>query len=128
MYQINCSSDFNNVLNSVKNCPSSRFPEYATFSKRFQSLNNFSSTLSDKLKLSEAGFFSKTRDSVQCFYCSLILSNWVNGDCPFREHAKFSNKCTFLLLSKGIHFIDDVTNSFKYKDLNYNCCNMHNCT
>jgi hypothetical protein len=71
------------------------------------------SALPDKLKLSEAGFFSKNRDSVQCFYCSLILSNWVNGDCLYREHSKFSNKCIFLLLSKGINFINEVTSSFK---------------
>lgn len=118
MYQINCTSDFNNVLNLVKNCLSSRYPEYATFSKRFQSLSNFPSALSDKLKLFEAEFFSKPRDSVQCFYCSLILSNWANGDCPFRKHAAFSNKCTFSLLNQFINFINNVTNSFKYKGLN----------
>jgi hypothetical protein len=126
IYQINCTSDYNKLLNSVKNCPSIQYPQYVTFIKRLQSLNKFPSSLPDKLQLSEAGFFGKTRDSVQCFHCGLILSNWLIGDCPFREHAKFSNNCTFLLLSKGVNFINDVTNKFNYKNLSFNCCNMHN--
>lgn len=126
MYKINYTSDFNKLLNSIKNSPSVQYPEYATFLKRLESLNNFPSSLHDKLQLSEAGFFNKTRDSVQCFYCGLVLFNWLNGDCPFREHAKFSNNCTFLILSKGVNFINNVTNNFKYKNLNCNCCNINN--
>jgi len=121
MDQISVTNDYLELLKLIKNSPSPQFPEYETFSKRFHSLNEFSSLTFDKLHLADAGFFYKTRDSVQCWTCGIILSNWLKGDCPFREHARFSTKCPFVLLSKGSEFVTDVNNRFKYKDLNSYC-------
>ena len=113
------TNDYFQSLELIKNCTAPIFPEYATISKRVQSLNEFSATISDKLLLADAGFFYRTRDSVKCFVCGVILGNWLRGDCPFREHAKYSKKCPFLILSKGTKFVNEVNNIFMYKDSSY---------
>lgn len=125
MDKICATNDYSESLDLIRNLPSPRFPEYASFSKRFRSLNEFSSVILDKLKLAEAGFFLETKDSVQCWVCGIVLKNWIKGDCPFREHAKFSKKCSFMLLNKGSIFVNDVNNSFRYKDLNHFCTCDH---
>lgn len=112
-------NDYFQSLELIKNSPPPTFPEYAKITKRLQSLNNFSATISDKLQLANAGFFYRTRDSVKCFVCGVILGKWLRGDCPFREHAKYSKNCSFIILSKGTKFVNDVNNTFVYKDLSY---------
>jgi len=121
MDQISCTNEYYQSLELIKNSPAPEYPEYATFSKRLQSLNEFSAPIHDKLHLAEAGLFFKTRDSVQCWTCGIILENWLRGDCPFREHAKHSKNCSFILLNKGTKFVNDVNNNFKFKDVNSYC-------
>jgi len=125
MFYITYTNNYSETLELIKNSTSPRFPEYATFSKRLFSLDEFSSIMCDKLQLADAGFFFRTKDSVQCWTCGLILGNWLKGDCPFIEHVKFSNKCPFVLLNKGIKFVNKVNNRFKFKDLTYCYTNVH---
>jgi len=126
MDQISCTNDFFQLLKLIKNSPPPNFPEYAIFSRRLQSLNEFSAPIHDKLHLAEAGFFFNTTDSVQCWTCGIILENWLKGDCPFREHAKYSKNCSYILVYKGTKFVNNVNNNFKFKNLNYYC--MHDQT
>ena len=122
MYQISYTNDYFQSVELIKNSPTPTSPDYATFFKRFQSLNEFSAPTSDKLQLADAGFIFKTSDSVKCFVCGVVLENWLKGDCPFREHAKYSKKCPFIILTKGTKFVNDVNNHFKYKN-----CTTHRC-
>ena len=46
-------------------------------------------------------FYLGTEDIVQCFQCGLKLKNWDKSDNPWREHARHSNKCPYLINSKG---------------------------
>ena len=113
MDQVCHEFDFFKLLELIKTSPNPQFLQYETFSKRFRSLYAFSAPISDRIQLADAGFFFKTRDCVQCWTCGLILGNWIRGDCPYREHAKYSKKCSFILLSKGSKFVNNVNNNFK---------------
>lgn len=124
MYEISNQNDYFELLELIKNS-SPRFPEYTTFLKRLQSLNEFPSLTIDKLQLADAGFFLKTKDWVQCWFCGVTLGQWRKGDCIFREHARFSRNCPFVLLKKGSEFVKNVNNKFKYNDLNSYCACNH---
>ena len=47
-------------------------------------------------------------DHVKCFHCDGGLRNWVPGDDPWTEHARWFGRCGFLRLVKGEDFIQDV--------------------
>lgn len=47
-------------------------------------------------------------DQVSCFYCNKGLKDWEDEDEPWTEHARWSPKCNYVLLSKGKHFVDAV--------------------
>lgn len=52
-------------------------------------------------------YSSETFDKVTiCFYCGKAIGNWTDNDDPWTEHAKWSRKCSYLLLSKGRKFVD----------------------
>lgn len=41
-----------------------------------------------------------------CFCCSQGLKDWEDDDEPWTEHARWSPTCSYVLLSKGKHFVD----------------------
>jgi hypothetical protein len=47
-------------------------------------------------------------DRVVCYHCGGGLKDWGEGDIPWVEHAIYYEKCEYLLLAKGIHFINEV--------------------
>ncbi|XP_037079051.1 baculoviral IAP repeat-containing protein 7-A-like, partial [Pollicipes pollicipes] len=47
-------------------------------------------------------------DHVKCFHCDGGLRNWVPGDNPWTEHARWFSRCGFVRLVKGDDFIQDV--------------------
>ncbi|KAM8961268.1 baculoviral IAP repeat-containing protein 1-like [Pelodytes ibericus] len=54
-------------------------------------------SLIEPAALAQAGFFfTGRRDNVQCFSCKGFLGNWLENDDPWKEHAKWFPKCTFL--------------------------------
>jgi Inhibitor of Apoptosis domain/Zinc finger, C3HC4 type (RING finger) len=56
--------------------------------------------------IAEAGMYYMGRgDRTQCFFCGLIVINWVQGDDPWEEHCAFSPQCGFLRLLKGEEYI-----------------------
>ena len=60
-------------------------------------------------KIAEAGFFyTGEADCVGCFWCSLGLNCWDPGDDPWREHARFSPRCPWLLRCRGRYFVRRV--------------------
>ena len=68
---------------------------------------NFTSPSFDKI--AEAGFYyTGEADCVRCFWCSLGLNCWDPGDDPWREHARFSPRCPWLLRCRGRYFVPKV--------------------
>ena len=68
------------------------------------------------IRLAEAGFFYDDRDigandAIRCFCCGLILK-WDMNDIPIVMHAKYLNKCEYILSLTGYEFIMDVKNGF----------------
>lgn len=45
-------------------------------------------------------------DQMMCFCCSQGLKDWEDDDEPWTEHARWSPTCSYVLLSKGKHFVD----------------------
>lgn len=43
-----------------------------------------------------------------CFCCSQGLMDWEYHDDPWVEHARWSPNCSFVLLSKGKDFVEQV--------------------
>lgn len=43
-----------------------------------------------------------------CFYCGQGLKGWEVHDQPWREHARWSPTCGFVLLSRGGEFVAEV--------------------
>ena len=60
-------------------------------------------------KIAQAGFFyTGEADCVRCFWCLLGLNCWEPGDDPWREHARFSPYCPWLMRCRGRHFARKV--------------------
>ncbi|XP_037078834.1 baculoviral IAP repeat-containing protein 2-like [Pollicipes pollicipes] len=85
-------------------------PAYATVESRLRSYQFWPPALAQKpLQLAEAGFFyAGVSDHVKCFHCDGGLRNWVPGDNPWTEHARWFSRCGFVRLVKGDDFIQDV--------------------
>lgn len=57
-------------------------------------------------ELSIAGFFYVGYgDYVRCFFCGGGLRNWEPGDDAWVEHARWFQKCSFLLQNRGVDFV-----------------------
>ncbi|XP_075226324.1 death-associated inhibitor of apoptosis 1-like isoform X2 [Lycorma delicatula] len=88
------------------------FPNYSTYEARMRSYEMWPISL--KLKpnvLSEAGFFYTGKgDQTICYHCGGGLKDWEESDEPWEEHARWFNKCNFVLLVKGKEFVDRVAN------------------
>ncbi|XP_071178074.1 baculoviral IAP repeat-containing protein 3-like isoform X2 [Mytilus edulis] len=90
-------------------------PQYSTYVEldvrqhtfRFRQFN--SPAVQD---LANAGFFAfrntNNEDSVCCFCCGVVLTNWAQDDDPWVEHAWWFPQCKFLKESKGERFIQSV--------------------
>ncbi|PAA51665.1 hypothetical protein BOX15_Mlig015088g2 [Macrostomum lignano] len=60
--------------------------------------------------MAECGFYSLgDADHVKCFFCDLGLRDWIRGDSPEREHAKFSPLCFYLKSCLGLDGLQAVT-------------------
>lgn len=47
-------------------------------------------------------------DCVKCFQCDGGLRNWLPGDIPWVEHARWFPQCSHVRLCKGQEFIDTI--------------------
>ncbi|TRY73660.1 hypothetical protein TCAL_08742 [Tigriopus californicus] len=60
-----------------------------------------------KESMVSAGFrYLGISDHVQCVKCSLCLKDWERDDDPWKEHARWSQKCPLVLQRKGQAFVD----------------------
>ena len=52
--------------------------------------------------LARCGFYYlQEEDKTRCFYCGIIVYQWLNEDNPWIEHAIYSNKCPHLLVHRS---------------------------
>jgi len=84
--------------------------EYITKETRRKSFKEWPKTVKvNPDLLAEAGFFYLSlSDHVRCFHCGQGLRNWLPGDDPWVEHARWYPDCHYVHLSKGKDFIDLV--------------------
>ncbi|KAF2363280.1 BIR repeat [Trinorchestia longiramus] len=84
--------------------------EFSTLDSRIRSFKNWPKGVKQQpVELAQAGFFyCGLSDHVRCYHCGQGLRNWEAADEPWVEHARWYPKCHFVLLSKGVEFIDQV--------------------
>ena len=82
-------------------------PQYATLEARLRTFREWPPALRQKPNdLAEAGFYYiGLSDQVKCFYCDGGLRNWQSEDEPWKEHARWFQKCVFVRLVKGDEYI-----------------------
>jgi len=57
---------------------------------------------------------SGERDRMICFCCNQGLMDWEVDDDPWVEHARWSPLCSYILLSKGKRFVEEVGGEVNY--------------
>merc|ERR1719322_2041152 len=82
-------------------------PQYATLEARLRTFREWPPALKQTPKdLADAGFYYiGLSDQVKCFYCDGGLRNWQSEDEPWKEHARWFDKCVFVRLVKGDEYI-----------------------
>ncbi|XP_065344243.1 uncharacterized protein LOC135942178 [Cloeon dipterum] len=89
----------------------SKHPNFASLLKRTETFKNYwpLSMAQTGHELARAGFYyTGSGDMVICFHCGIGLKDWDREDDPFKQHAKWSSACQFLLLCKGSRSIKNV--------------------
>ena len=84
-------------------------PQHATVEARLRTFREWPPALRQQPRdLAEAGFYYiGLSDQVKCFYCDGGLRNWQSEDEPWKEHARWFDKCVFVRLVKGDDYIKD---------------------
>lgn len=113
MYGITpCDSTLDVSLERLGICPrqDAAHPSYATRESRLESFSSW--PLHIKLRpeiLSDAGFYYTGKgDKTVCFQCGGGLKDWEENDDPWKEHARYFSKCTYLIQKMGRDFINEV--------------------
>ncbi|KAK7026892.1 hypothetical protein SK128_018575 [Halocaridina rubra] len=92
-----------------------KVPEYKAligYETRLETFKQWPTSCRQKPQdLAEAGFFNcGPGDHVICFHCGYGICNWEKDDDPWELHAYWYPKCNFVLLTKGLDFINEVRN------------------
>lgn len=102
-------SDLLNEEIGIQRVETPKYPEYSTIDSRNRSFLTWTSNVQDTNVLAQAGFYYLgSSDEVRCFYCDGGLRNWLVGDDPWVEHARWFPKCPFVILVKGPAYIKNV--------------------
>lgn len=95
--------------------------KYTQFHTRLESYNEIphDSFLYKRRKVfAEAGFFHTGKnDETICYYCGGGLKDWDDIDDPWIEHARWFEKCPFVLVIKGQGFVNKHRNLALYRSL-----------
>ncbi|XP_059483620.1 baculoviral IAP repeat-containing protein 3-like [Neocloeon triangulifer] len=85
-------------------------PSYASIHSRIKSFKNWPKSMTQRPEdLAAAGlYYTGIGDRVCCFQCGLGLKDWDSSDDPFVEHITWSSTCQYLMMKKGIKFIQKV--------------------
>lgn len=83
--------------------------KYKLFSERQNTFKNWNNSS----LLVECGFFHVHSTYTQCYYCGLLIYDWVENCDPWEIHAALSPKCGFIILHKGRDYIHRILEKFK---------------
>ncbi|KYQ54909.1 Apoptosis 1 inhibitor [Trachymyrmex zeteki] len=88
-----------------------KHPEYASYAARLASYDRWPKAMSQtKEELATAGFYyTGSGDQTLCYHCGGGLRDWEPNDDPWVEHAKWFEYCPYLLLTKGMEFVSNIT-------------------
>ena len=77
-----------------------QYKEFLTYEQRLKSFTKWPEKVKQTPhELAETGFFSNgCSDHVFCFYCGIGLRNWKNEAVPWKEHYKYNDKCTQIII------------------------------
>lgn len=80
-----------------------KYPEMCSSADRRETFEDWEfSHIQEPRGLVDAGlFYLGEDDQVVCYSCGIGLKDWDKNDIPFEEHARFANKCQFLIERKG---------------------------
>ncbi|KAH3709523.1 baculoviral IAP repeat-containing protein 3-like isoform X1 [Dreissena polymorpha] len=93
-----------------------KYPNFSTVPQRLKSFGAVVLAVSTQL-LSVAGFYlvrNGGEDATRCYHCGIGLRHWSPEDDPWVEHARFSQKCEYLLTMKGQEFVNLIQLAVKY--------------
>ncbi|KYN30909.1 Apoptosis inhibitor IAP, partial [Trachymyrmex septentrionalis] len=87
-----------------------RYPVYVNYAARLASYDKWPKAMSQtKEELATAGFYyTGSGDETLCYYCGGGLMDWDPQDDPWVEHAKWFNQCPYLLVTKGLEFVNNI--------------------
>ncbi|XP_064616236.1 baculoviral IAP repeat-containing protein 2-like [Liolophura sinensis] len=90
---------------------------YSHYADRRARVNSFVGWPRDRgqrpQELANAGlFYTGNEDCTRCFYCGGGLRNWLPGDRPFVEHARWFADCQYIRSVKGDDFVNNVNINF----------------
>lgn len=90
-------------------------PYYCTESRRLESFETWPKGLPQKPQaLVDAGFFyTGQSDRVICYFCDGKLKDWTPEDQPWIEHARWFKYCSYLIIVKGIEYVQSVSSSYE---------------
>jgi baculoviral IAP repeat-containing protein 7/8 len=103
------------IKNFVLRHSSPLYPSFVTESSRRNSFSTCPDVIRAKLgDFVESGFFYSPRNNVVvCFSCGIQLGSWENEDKVDVEHSRWQPNCTWVYLTKGRAFVDEVKKSQK---------------
>lgn len=102
--------------------------DLASFKARLDTFKDWPNKNINPVDLANAGFYYLgKKDKCRCHDCGLGMHQWENLDNPWVEHAKYSDKCKYLIENTSQDFINmnfikinDIKIVEKNKDLNTN--------
>lgn len=86
------------------------YEQYSTEASRLSSYETWSKGMGQKpAEMSDAGFFyTGLSDKVICYFCGGGVKDWSPDDIPWEEHARFFQKCPYVLTIKGEEYIHEI--------------------
>nr|AMY56537.1 IAP7 [Botryllus schlosseri] len=98
------------LFTDIFNCANPTSPAYTGKSQRLSTFKNWNKhNILSPDKLADAGlFYLGERDRCKCFYCNGGLQNWVAGDDPMEEHAKYFPQCEYVLSRMGPDYVANL--------------------
>ncbi|KAE9528494.1 hypothetical protein AGLY_012065 [Aphis glycines] len=94
----------------------SNYKSLTSFESRMKTFETFTKILNHEVRtFCKAGlFYIGERDRMICFCCNQGLMDWEVDDDPWVEHARWSPLCSYILLSKGKRFVEEVGGEVNY--------------
>lgn len=100
----------NPTTTSAIQMPGPVHPKYASEAARLRTFKDWPRSMRQKPEdLADAGFFYTGHgDKTKCFYCDGGLKDWEEDDIPWEQHARWFNRCAYVLLVKGKQYVQMV--------------------